>query len=259
MGKKKSPENIQARNVKLLLYPDNMVHNNAIGLIAAHMIDDADGSPLPYTFLSCCHDRSQGKPHYHICVSVDQSRGGVYLGAFARSLGLVDDMGQPDLQFVRKCDGRLDSAGSFLLYLTHASAPEKERYPDTALVGDSVLLCTYGRALARYQKQEFDMSDCILACLDWIKSQRGYIIRWSAFARWICNTPFSRAASSQLVRSCIEEHNQVIYNSMRWDSLQQIQNQDLRAQTAAQMPEAAPVPDSDDLPAGLFDDIEEVI
>ena len=110
MIKKKKPENVQARNVKLLLYPDNMVHNNALGLIASHMIDDSEGASLPYTFLSCLHDRSEGKPHYHVCVSVAEDRGGVYLGAFARSLGLVDDLGQPDLQFVRKCDGRLDSA-----------------------------------------------------------------------------------------------------------------------------------------------------
>lgn len=254
MAKKKKPENIQARNVKLLLYPDNMAHNNALGLIASHMIDDSEGVPLPYTFLSCLHDRSEGKPHYHVCVSVAEDRGGVYLGAFARSLGLVDDLGQPDLQFVRKCDGRLDSASSFLLYLTHASVPEKERYPESALVGDQALFVTYGRALTKYQKQEFDMSDCVLACIDWISKQRGYVIRWSAFARWVCNTPYFRGASSPLVRSALEEHNQYIYNHMTYDSIQQIQDRDSRLAALAAAPAVAPVPD--ELPPDIFEDWE---
>lgn len=163
--------------------------------------------------------------------------GPMMMQTICNAVGMVNELGQPDAQFIRFLDGRLNG---FLVYLTHLSEPQKEQYSASALFGSSYMLAEYGKAATKFVRNELDMSDCVLGCLDWISNQRGYIIRWSGFARWAANSPFFRGASSPLVRHAIDEHNNAIYNRQQWDTVQTILDPDKRAQTAAQFPACSP-------------------
>lgn len=228
MGRKKNdPTSKTSRNFKLLLYPDNPAHNEALAIIKADYPEH----------IGILHNANPDrKQHYHIALSFEVPK---MLKTVARDLGLVSDLGEPDCQFVRVCDGRLSR---FLVYLTHLDQPDKEQYQASELFGSSYFLAEYGKAATKFLRNEFDMADCVLACLDWLRMQDGIVSMWS-FARWICNTPYFKASSSPLVRSCIEEHNQKIYNAMRKKYVDQITEGSEKMQAILNYPEALPVPD----------------
>ena len=148
---KKDPSSIQARNFKFLLYPDNIVHVNALNYIM---------KTYP-NYIGITHDQNpDNKAHTHLVLSLTAPK---MLKTIAKECGFVDDLGLPDCQFVRPVDGRLDR---FLVYLTHLDQPDKEQYPASKLFGSSSMLAAYGKAATKFMRNEFDMSDCVLACLD---------------------------------------------------------------------------------------------
>lgn len=241
MPKKKKHAEIQVRNVKLLLYPDNEKHMEAFKMI-----------PMFYPeYVGILHDKlPDRKPHYHILIHPISEEGQnipVQIGTVCRKLGLINDLGEPDLQFIRPVEGRYSQ---FLIYMTHLSVPEKEQYNASDLFGSNALISDYGKTATKWLRNEFDMSDCILAVLDWIQRQEG-IIRMSYFARWICNTPYFKASGSALVRSCIEEHNYRIYNSQRSEYMKQMSDSAEKWVAKLQYPDADPEP-----PQMIFDESE---
>lgn len=227
MARKKSdPSSVQSRNFKLLLYPDNELHVAALAAVK-------DNFP---EYIGILHDQNpEAKPHYHVAFKLEKPQ---MLGTVARKLGLITDLGEPDLQFVRPCDGRFDR---FLVYLTHLDQPDKEQYDASALFGSSALISDYGRAATKFLRSEFDMADCVLACLDWIRGHEG-IVTMTGFARWICGTPYFKASASPIVRACIEEHNQRIYNSYRSEYIKDVANGVDKFNALMQYPEADPEP-----------------
>lgn len=232
MAKKINPADLQARNFKLLLYPDNPKHAEIMNSI-----------PLFYPeHVGICHDKTlDRKSHYHYLIHPVNDKGEsvpVKVSSVCNKLGLLSDLGEPDLQFIRPVDGRYSQ---FLIYMTHLSEPDKEQYNASDLFGSSALISDYGRAATKWLRQEFDMSDCIIAVLDWIQRQEG-IIRMSYFARWICNTPYFKACGSSLVRCCIEEHNNRIWNAQRSEYVQQMGDSAEAWAAKLQHPEADPVP-----------------
>lgn len=216
MGRKKELlENPQSTNFKLLLYPDNPVHSEAIQKLQVdfqenclwieHVSFDIDGNKIL---------DGTGKPHIHFAVKLDKP---VRQGALCKKLGLIDpDSGLPDTQFIRVVSGRFDK---WLLYLTHVNQPDKEQYSIRDLKGSRDLLIQYQRALLDYETSELSTRDCVKACLDWIRMQGDRIISSSDFAWWIITTPYFKVRSDRLVLSCIQEHNDKIYALMRRDNI----------------------------------------
>lgn len=171
--------------------------------------------------------------HYHVAVTFDKPK---MRKTVAREIGLMSDLGEPDCQFVRVCDGRLSR---FLVYLTHLDQPDKEQYPASLLFGSSYLLAEYGKAATKFLRNEFDMADCVLACLDWLRMQDG-VVTMNAFARWICNTPYFKASSSPMVRACIDEHNQRIYDFYRKKHMAEVVEGNEKLQLLMQYPQSDP-------------------
>lgn len=234
--KKGDPSSVQSRNFKFLLYPDNQVHVDALAYIMKTYSD---------SYIGITHDANpDAKPHTHLVLSLQTPK---MLKTIAKECGFVSDLGEPDCQFVRPVDGRLDR---FLVYLTHLDQPDKEQYPASQLFGSPGMLAAYGKAATKFMRNEFDMSDCVLACLDWIKMQEG-VIRVSGFARWICGTPYFKAGASPLVRAAICEHNQLIYNAARKTYVDMIADGQAQVNLRAQYPEI-----SEDLPVFSEDDWE---
>lgn len=208
MGRKKNTDSGSARSCyfKLLLYADNTQHMHALEIIKtdfpdyigiAHIQTDESGEVIM---------QGEGKMHYHVYLAFANQRS---VSVVCRSLDLMKDDGTPDDQFCRTITGRFDNA---LVYLTHANAPDKERYTCDALFGSPALIERQKVAEMKYLRKEIDLSDSVLACLDWIQRQQD-IITMSYFGRWICNTPYFRASSSPIVRGAIEEHNSRIYRA----------------------------------------------
>ena len=242
MGRTKKPEKVQSRNFKVLLYPDNSDHVKVLETLKTVFPEH----------IGILHDANEErKQHYHVGFKLDKP---LELGTVCRKLGMVDEMLLPDLQFIRVCDGRFDR---FLVYLTHLDDQNKEQYAASELFGSSGLISDYGRAATRWMRKEFDMSDCVLACIDWIRNKGDQVITMTSFARWICNTPYFKASSSLLVRSCIEEHNMRIYNAYRSDYLSSMADSQEKYQALLQYPEADPKPPS--LPPEALIDSEELI
>lgn len=234
---KKDPSSIQARNFKFLLYPDNIVHVNALNYIM---------KTYP-NYIGITHDMNpDNKAHTHLVLALNAPK---MLKTIAKECGFVDDLGLPDCQFVRPVDGRLDR---FLVYLTHLDQPDKEQYPASKLFGSSSMLSAYGRAATKFMRNEFDMSDCVLACLDWISSQ-AFIIKTAYFARWLCSTPYFKAGTSPLVRAAIDEHNQAIYRKARDTYIDMVADGQQQLNLRVQYPEAAP---PDKLPVLDPDELE---
>lgn len=242
MARTKKPEKVQSRNFKVLLYPDNPDHVRILDTLQSTFTEH----------IGILHDANEErKEHYHVGFKLEKP---LQLGTICRKLGMVDDMGLPDLQFIRVCDGRFDR---FLVYLTHLDDQNKEQYAASELFGSSALLSDYGRAATRWMRQEFDMSDCVLACIDWMRGRGDQIITMTGFARWICNTPYFRASSSPLVRACIMEHNNRIYNAYRSEYLGALSDSQEKYQALLQYPEADPQPPS--LPPDAIIGSEELI
>lgn len=212
---------LRSRNIKMLLYPDNPAHENAISSIM--------NSDLQYVGIMHV-GTEETKPHYHIYLCFDNARS---CASVAADLGLMSDSGEPDVQFVRPITGRLDNA---LVYLTHLNTPEKEQYSVSDLIGTGSLIDRYQKAATKYLSKQLDMSDCVLAILDWIQQHEG-VITMSAFGRWVCCSPYFRGASSGIVRGAIQEHNQRIYDAQRKKYIEMIQDGQERLQALIAAPE----------------------
>ena len=127
---KKKPEKVQSRNFKVLLYPDNSDHMKILDTLKSMFSEH----------IGILHDANEErKEHYHVGFKLEKP---LELGTVCRKLGMVDELGLPDLQFIRVCDGRFDR---FLVYLTHLDDCNKEQYAATELFGSSALISDYGR------------------------------------------------------------------------------------------------------------------
>ena len=238
MARKKSdPTSVQSRNFKFLLYPDNPKHCEVLESIKMMFPE----------YIGILHNANpERKEHYHIAVSLEVPK---MLKTIAKDVGLLTDLGEPDCQFVRVCDGRLSR---FLVYLTHLDQPDKEQYDAKSLFGSSALLSDYGRAATKFMRNEIDMPDAVLACLDWIRSNHENVVTMTAFARWVCTTPYFKASSSPMVRMCIDEHNQRIFNAYRKDYISRISDGTQQLNAILQYPEACP--DPPDISPDMLDD-----
>lgn len=241
-SKKSDPTSKQSRNFKFLLYPDNPQHIQVLDMIKMM---------YPEHIGILHNENPERKAHYHIAVSLDKPK---MLKTVAKEVGLVSDLGEPDCQFVRLCDGRLSR---FLVYLTHLDQPDKEQYTPSQLFGSSGLLADYGKAATKFLRNEIDMADSVLACLDWIRGNHENVVTMTAFARWVCQTPYFKASSSPLVRCCIEEHNQRIYNAYRKEYISRVSDGQQQLNAILQYPEACPDPPA--LSLSDLDDFEDVI
>lgn len=219
----KDVSSAMSRNFKLLLYPDNEQHVQAVDKLKELFPD----------YLGILHKGIEGgKDHWHFAVSVGDvpMRG----GTLARKLGLVTEQLEPDCQFIRLVGGRMSG---FLIYLTHLNQPDKEQYSPSDLFGSSGMFAEYCKAASKYLRKEVDSQDCVLAVLDWLKWQEG-IVRLSYFARWICGTPYFKCANSPLVRGLIQEHNDRIYNAVRKDYIDSVSDSSEKMQALLAYPES---------------------
>ena len=135
--------NFKTRNFMLELYPDNSKHQSAFDFICSsdwtycyilHHIVDLEGNDIK---------EGDGKPHYHLILCFENP---VFASSLAKKLGLVNDFGEPDLQFIQACRSLDDS----LLYLTHVKYQDKEQYSQYDIQGSKVLKNRYMSALFKY-------------------------------------------------------------------------------------------------------------
>ena len=192
----------KSRHFKILLYPDNEKHQWILeNIINANDID----------YIGILHKGDEeSKEHYHLFLSFPNPR---KCECVAAEFGFFDSDGNPDIQFCRPVTGRLDNG---LVYLTHLNSPEKEQYLSSDLFGTKFMLQKYHKAELRYLRSEFDMSDCVLALLDWIDSQHS-VIRVSSLLRWACGSPYFKAVSHPMVRMALDEHNSLYARRERSD------------------------------------------
>lgn len=211
----------KSRNMKLLLYPDNPHH------VKVFMnIQDSN-----YAYIGIKHAAIEGgKEHWHIYLCFDNPR---YTASVAAELQLVNDLGEPDTQFVRAISGRFENA---LVYLTHCNCPDKEQYSFDDLFGVADLIERTKKACLKYQRKDMDMSDAIIGCLDYIRRTEG-VISMTDFGYWVCRSAFFRAASSGIVRAAIEEHNRKIYAASQREWISKIEDSQERYQALLAHPD----------------------
>lgn len=199
----------------LELYPDNPAHVAAFDFICSsdwvylyilHHIIDIDGQEIL---------QGEGKPHYHVIIIFDNP---VYASALARKLGLIQDSGEPDLQFIQSCKNLNDS----LLYLTHIKYEDKEHYSPDDLKGSRQLRKQYDRALFLWiEKKRVDVRTALIAFQDWVNHQHG-VITSKMVVSWIVQTPYLKYRNERLFHDLINEHNAKCYNERHSSRLQEI-------------------------------------
>ena len=87
MAKQKKPENVQSRNFKLLLYPDNQLHVEVLEQVKQLYPDH----------IGILHNANpERKPHYHVALTVGNAP--LQIGTLCRKLGMVNELLEPDLQ-----------------------------------------------------------------------------------------------------------------------------------------------------------------
>lgn len=195
-----SRNNFKTRNFLLELYPDNQKHQAAFDFILAsdfeyayilHHITDIDGQEIM---------EGDGKPHYHVILTFINP---VYASALARKLGLITDLGDPDLQFLQHVKD-LDNA---LLYLTHVKYEDKEHYNPDEIKGSRFLRLRYDKAFVAWlQNKRITVREGLWAIRDYINHQNCRITA-DMFVRWIVRTPYLRFRNEKLVHQMIAEHN----------------------------------------------------
>lgn len=172
----------------MLLYPDNPVH--------VQVMDNIERL-YPETFIYCQHRNydidgsvitvGTGKLHVHYGLLIDkEEKRSVRRGSLAKQLGLLDESGLPDFQFLQPVYGSFDD---FLPYLTHRNSPDKEQYPDSELVCSPWMFQRYRRGAIEVESKSFHVRECLQACLDWVWSHDGRV-SYTDFARWVVHTPF---------------------------------------------------------------------
>lgn len=150
--------NFKTRNFMLELYPDNVKHQAAFDFICSsdwiycyilHHIVDLEGKDIM---------EGDGKPHYHLILCFENP---VFASSLAKKLGLVNDLGEPDLQFIQACRSLDDS----LLYLTHVKYQDKEQYSQYDIQGSKVLKNRYMSALFKYiEGKRVTVRDFFILC-----------------------------------------------------------------------------------------------
>ena len=199
-------ENLDARSryFRILLYTDNPVHMAAFDKIKQGVSDE---------YLGIVHRAIDGeKEHVHCVLMFVNPR---QTKTVCYSLGLVDELGVPDDQFVRaiikrqkrEVDQQLDSA---CIYLTHRNAPEKEQYPMDDVFGTSSRIKWLDKKVTKYMQKQYDMSDSVSAVIDWISHQDDTVTAYQ-LGKWLANTPHWKANSNWFVRAVLREHNLRIY------------------------------------------------
>lgn len=201
-------ENLTARSryFRLLLYTDNPVHMAAF---------DAIKHGISEEYVGIVHRAQDGieKEHVHIVLCFDNPR---ITSTVCNRLGFVDATNMPDDQFVRaivKEQSRkvFQQLKSCCIYLTHRNAPEKEQYSAADLFGTDARVKWTAKQVLKYESNDFDMSDCVLACLDWISAQDDEV-KVSTFGRWLANSPHWKANGNKIVWGALREHNLRIYH-----------------------------------------------
>lgn len=201
-------DNLSARSryFRVLLYPDNELHQKAFETIQQKWANE---------FIGIIHKEQDGeKEHIHIVLCFKNPR---VTSSVCNVLGFVDPTGLADDQFVRaivkgqsrKVDQQLKSC---CIYLLHKNAPEKEQYEISDLFGNKDMIAFTRKECIKYDLKEIDMPDSVQGILDWISSQDDMISAVS-FGRWLCNTPYFKANNNKIVWAALKEHNLRIYKA----------------------------------------------
>lgn len=225
MPRKKNDDLKSSRNWKLLLYPDNPVHQSVIDLISSGSVEGyndrlADWIGIKhYRFDSSGYHivEGEGKVHFHFILGLSSEISNLALSA---RLGLFKDSGEPDLSFLRPVIG---SVSEPILYLTHIKYPEKEQYLESELIGCRKYLDYYRKALLEYQSKELSTRDCVSAVRAWIRSQEGYISS-DRFADFLLSSPYFKVRNDRLVLSCLYEHNSKVDTIIQQQQTELIQS-----------------------------------
>lgn len=213
-------KNIKTRNFMLLLYPDNPAH-----VKAADLIEGWNNPKRPIEYLSIMHHdydiegeeirEGEGKPHYHYIVCFKNP---VYQSALAKKLGLLNDIGEPETQFVQPCRN-LDKS---LLYLTHVQYPEKEQYSPYDLRGSASLRSRYDKAFMDYmEKKKVTIREALWAFQDWVK-HKNCPITSQMIVEFLVTTPYCRFRNERLLYDLVREHNEECYSWRNRREIQQI-------------------------------------
>lgn len=208
-------KNIKTRNFMLLLYPDNPVH-----VSAADLIEGWHNPKRPIDYISIMHHdydiegeeikEGEGKPHYHYIVTFQNP---AYQSAFAKKLGLLTDLGEPDVRFVQPCRN-LDQS---LLYLTHVQYPDKEQYSPSDLRGSPALISRYNRAFSIYlEKKKVTVREALWAFRDWVRHKKTPISAQDV-VEWLVSSPYCRFRNERLFYEMVREHNEELsYHANRY-------------------------------------------
>lgn len=196
---------MRSRYFRLLLYPDNVLHQSVIDKIRSYDVSEQ--------FLGIVHRAQEGeKEHQHYVLFFENPR---LTASLCASLGMVDGAGEPDDQFIRaitkKQNRKVDSQiKDCCIYLTHRNAPEKEQYPVSDLFGSEERIQFTAHQIIKYESQSFDMADSVYAVLQWISQQEGYI-RVYSFGKWLCQSPYFKCNGNKIVWAALREHNLNVY------------------------------------------------
>lgn len=192
--------NFKTRNFMLLLYLDNEKHVKAFENICSsdweyvyilHHIVNLEGDEIL---------EGEGKPHYHVIITFPNPVSALALSA---RLGLLNDVGEPDFQFLQQIHNLNDS----LLYLTHVKYEDKEHYNPDEIKGSRVLRSRYDRAFLSWcEKKKITIREGLWAIRDYINHQQCRITA-DMFVRWIVRTPYLRFRNEKLVHQMLAEHN----------------------------------------------------
>lgn len=112
-------ENFRGRNVKFLLYPDDITHVNALSYIKDN-----------FNYVGILHDKDIGdteeikKAHWHVLVCFPNDR---WQSKIAKDLGITPN-------YLRKCEDK----NVFARYLLHLDDTDKFQYDESELFGNII-------------------------------------------------------------------------------------------------------------------------
>lgn len=185
MADVKIQEKYQNRRYRLILYPDDPIHVDALAYIVSHFDNhiwilhdkdiEADGSPK--------------KPHYHIIIEFPSAR---WNTAVSKELNIT-----PNYMLPCNC---FDKA---LEYLIHYNQEDKHQYSIDDCFGTLV-----GKLKDLLNKGKKSECEKIIDMLDFIDEQEGYC-SFGAFVRHCADvgTFDVLRRSGVILMKCVEEHN----------------------------------------------------
>lgn len=175
------------RQVRLLLYPEDLTHFNALSYIIDNFSD--------YAFILHNQDKNDNgelkKEHWHVVCSFKNPRS---LSGVAKELKITEN-------YVLPCDRFPDA----LEYLLHVNHPEKHQYSIDEVSGTLV-----GKLKDLLNKGNKSECEKVIDLLDFIDNTDGYI-SVSMFSRYcadIGNWDIFRRSSFIFIKA-IEEHNRI--------------------------------------------------